>query len=446
MIPRFYQKYKAEIHWSILAVVCALEFGLISWWRPGKEADANLIQSSLLFLSGMGVGIWAVRRSFLASRNTIKGRQKFIPLSMLWFIFPVLSLIILLPLLFPLFEKYAVSPQHSDIIPQIEVMARRFLNGEFPYAPIHDFGYELRSPYMPFHWGPFIVPESLGFDERWWVLSLWLVVYGIFTYFCIRRVKSIFPRFILIVLPGLFVYSLLRTNFVIFTHTVEVLILAYYVLLLIALFSENIWFIGTALICCLLSRYSLLFWAPLPFFILLVQKDYRKLGKLLALVVGGILLLYVIPFLSKDWTMPIQGLEHHAIVSLKNWTFEPWFGPNGKPGALYRGTGLAAFFFEYWPGDAKTQMSVVQNIQLFASALLLALFSLIYYRNHQRIQNTFYLMGSLKVMLVFFYSFLALPIDYYFIVPVFISLGILLYQGSQIKKEKTSFPQDQVLS
>lgn len=446
MIPTFYQKYKSEIHWTILAIVCVLEFGLISWWRPGKEADANLIQSSLLFLSGMGIGIWALKRSFLGLENKIEEKQKFIPLSMLWFIFPLLSIIILLPLLFPLFEKYAIAPQNSDIIPQIEVMARRFMHGEFPYAPIHDFGYELRSPYMPFHWGPFIIPESMGFDDRWWVLGIWLMVYGLFTYACIRTVKSPFIKFILIVLPGIFIYSLLRTNFVIFSHTVEVLILSYYVLLLVALFSENIWLLGIALLTCLLSRYSLLFWAPLPFFLLLVKKDYQKLGKLMGLVAGGILLLYVIPFLSKDWTMPLQGLEHHASVSLKNWTFEAWFGPNGKPGALYRGTGLAAFFFELWPGDAKVQMSVVQNIQLFASALLLILFSLIYYRNRDRIQDTFYLMGSLKVMLVFFYSFLALPIDYYFIVPVFMSLGILLYQGSRISNEKTSFSQDQALS
>lgn len=424
------------MQWSILCLFCILEFGLVSWWKPKADADINMVQASLIFILGIGIGVYALRKSFKKAEITpLVSKEHNILLSMLFYLLPIISIVILLPILNPLFEKYAIIPQNSDIIPQIEVMARRFLAGEFPYAPIHDFGYELRSPYMPLHWGPFVIPESFDFDDRWWVLGIWFAAYMVFAHTAIRNGKSLFHTSILCILPGLFVYLLLRNNFIVFSHTVELLILSYYFFLLSALNKGNVWLIGLGLLGCLLSRYSLLFWTPLLFLPFLLKKDYKILGKLLAISLGGILILYVIPFLSKDWSLPFQGLEHHGIVTLKNWTFEPWFGPNGKPGALYRGTGLAAFFFEFWPGEAATQMAAVQRIQFVGSGLLLALFSFIYYIKQETITLRLFWLASLKIMLCFFYSFLALPIDYYFIVPIFVSLGILMHMGLASKEE-----------
>ena len=432
MLRNLYQKYSKEITWALLALICVLEFGLVSWWKPEREADANLIQSCLIFFTGIGMGIYAIRKSFQAAiekSSYSNTAQAPIWVKILQYSLPFVGILILLPILSPLFEKYAIVPQNSDIIPQIEVMARRFMNGEFPYAPIHDFGYELRSPYMPLHWGPFVVPEAMGFDDRWWVISLWLFSSLFFTHIAIKKGRSIFQSSVLAIIPGLFIYLLLRNNFVVFSHTVELLILSYYIFLAVALTTGNTWLMGAALLTCLLSRYSLLFWTPLLFLPFLLKKPKSDLFKLGGLVLAGMLMLYVIPFLSKDWTMPFQGLEHHGIVTMKNWTFEPWFGPNGKPGALYRGTGLAALFYEFWPGGAEAQAGAVQNLQFIGSAALLILLSILYVRKREKIQDRLFLLGSLKLMLTFFYSFLALPIDYYFVVPVMLSLGILLYEG-----------------
>lgn len=432
MLQNLYQKHPKEIQWTLLALVCVLEFGLVSWWKPAKEADANLIQSCLIFFSGIGMGIYAIRKSFqpaIDKSSYSNAEQAPLWVKIIQYTLPFIGILILLPILFPLYEKYAIAPQNSDIIPQIEIMARRFMEGEFPYAPIHDFGYELRSPYMPLHWGPFVVPEAMGFDDRLWVLGLWLAASFFFTHIAIKKGRSIFQSSILAILPGLFIYLLVRNNFVVFSHTVELLILSYYIFLAVALTTGNVWLIGLALLTCLLSRYSLLFWAPLLFLPFLLKHPKADLIKLGSFVLAGMLILYVIPFLSKDWTMPMQGLEHHGIVTMKNWTFEPWFGPNGKPGALYRGTGLAALFYEFWPGDAEAQAGAVQNLQFIGSVILLLGFVFLYYRKKDQIRDRLFLLGSLKLMLTFFYSFLALPIDYYFIVPIMLSLGILLYEG-----------------
>ena len=435
MLISIYKNFTSAIHWNLLLVFCVLEFGLVSWWKPSVDADANMIQASLIFVLGIAIGVYALQKSFsttLPAPRSLKTGKRHILISIFLYALPLLSIGILMPILTPLFEKYALIPQNSDIIPQIEVMARRFLNGEFPYAPIHDFGYELRSPYMPFHWGPFVIPESFEFDDRWWVLFIWVASYMFFTHQVISKGKSFYQVLILSILPGLFIYLLLQNNFIVFSHTVELLILAYYFFLITALNKGNIWLIGLALLTCLLSRYSLLFWAPLLFLPFLLQKDYQQLGKILGLVLGGILVLYVIPFLSKDWNLPFEGLEHHGIVTLKNWTFEPWFGPNGKPGALYRGTGLAAYFFEYWPGEAADKMSAVQGIQFGGSTLILLLLAFLYAKKREIVNLRLFWLASLKIMLTFFYCFLALPIDYYFIVPIFMSLGILLHEATQV--------------
>lgn len=434
MLTSIYKNFKPAIHWNILAIFCICEWGLVSWWKPNVDADANMVQATLIFLVGMAVGLYALKQSLskdLPPPRSIATGKRNILMSIILYSLPFLSIAILLPNLTPLFEKYAIAPQNSDIIPQIEVMARRFMEGEFPYAPIHDFGYELNSPYMPFHWGPFVIPESFQFDDRWWVLFLWFASYFFFTHQAIRKGKSLYQTAILSILPGLFIYLLLRNNPIVFSHTVELLILSYYFFLVTTLNNGNIWLIGLGLLLCLLSRYSLLFWAPLLFLPFLVQKDYKNLGKILALVLGGILLLYVVPFLSKDWNLPFEGLEHHGKVTLKNWTFEPWFGPNGKPGALYRGTGLAAYFFEYWPGEASDQMAAVQRIQLGGSVILMGIFAFLYYKRKDNLELRLFWLASLKIMLTFFYCFLALPIDYYFIVPILMSLGILMYEGSK---------------
>ncbi|MEM8891568.1 MAG: hypothetical protein AAGD28_26555, partial [Bacteroidota bacterium] len=104
---------------------------------------------------------------------------------------------------------------------------------------------------------------------------------------------------------------------------------------------------------------------------------------------------------------------------------------------LYRGIGLAALFYEFWPGDAEAQAGAVQNLQFIGSAIILVLFAILYYRKKEEIRDRLFLLGSLKLMLTFFYSFLALPIDYYFIVPVMLSLGILLYEGIDFKAENS---------
>ena len=54
----------------------------------------------------------------------------------------------------------------SDIIPVIQIMCKRVVNGLTPYCVFHDFGYPMQTGYLPMHWLPFTIAELLHTDYR----------------------------------------------------------------------------------------------------------------------------------------------------------------------------------------------------------------------------------------------------------------------------------------
>ena len=398
---------------------------MLSVWRPTVEADANLRHGLWLLLLGLSVGI----AGMILPEKVVDGKGTLHSPKWFWSILMLVGLggvAVSLPELWRLFEKYPPTTAHSDIIPQIEVMASRFMQGEFPYAVILDFGYPIHSPYMPFHWGPFMLSVKAAFEPRYIVLGIWTIAVLVYVWSVWKRVEPWIWQLGLSLLPGIFLYWLVHYHFVVFSHTVELMIAGYYLILGVCLLSRNPWVIGTGLLLCLLSRYAVVLWVPMFLLAYLWQMGWRKILYLGGMLLGGMLMLYVIPFLSQDWNLPLAGLEHHAGVTLTNWTHEPWFGPNGKPGALYRGAGLAGYFYEWWPGETKTQIQAVERAQLLLSGLLLLGLGILYWYKRKSLKLERFALGSLKIYLTVFFSLLALPIDYYFILPAVVSWPMLV--------------------
>lgn len=331
-----------------------------------------------------------------------------------------------------------VRAQESDIIPTIEILVKRQQSGIFPYNIISDWGYSFQPTYMPLTWMPFHLAEFMLIDYRYIVFASWLILcYALFRKFLVTNNSTFGQLFLLIVLQAIFWLFLFYGDLT-FVRTVELMIAAYYCFFLLSLEKKNVWLIGLSLVVCLLSRYSLAVW--LPFFFLLSIKDLgsKQTMKWVALVVAGIVLLYLVPFLSTDFGMFFRGLKAYASAAAGEWKGQSWQAVSDKPFQLFRGTGLAAYFYDHSQGSIEQKIDLYKSIHLISVILITALLCGWFFIAGRKQQ--FYMpliaSASLKIYFSFFYGLIMIPYVYLFIVPVITSFIVLYYfmQRSKISQ------------
>lgn len=437
----FGSKFPAMHLTRIILIICfLLELGLISFWRdhPSLYGWAPFV----LCLASLIIGIYPIFGT--RYHQDIKTRAISIP--SLWqqvilFTVAAIGIIYNISPLNELFLRMPATLDFSDIIPQIDVMVRLFFwEGETPYQTIDEFGYPLFSPYMPMHWGPFVIPRLLGFDFRWLAYGVYALTYLFLVRYMHQQKLPFVFKAIWSTIPALFIHFVLNGHFDpllghewpieghtenIFGHTIETLIMAYYLMLGLSLLHPSPYVRGLALALCLLSRYTVVLWAPL-YILLVFFFEKRRRASIIVLVSGGlVMLLYVFPFLFRDFSILSQGLAHHAGVTEKAWTFEGWYAPNGKPHILSWGVGLGVFFFDHAGGEAIDRLHLLENLQLILSLLVVAIMGFAYRWLQERIPLHLYLLLSLKVFLTVFYNLNPLPFVYYLMVPISLSMIII---------------------
>ncbi|MEM6764293.1 MAG: hypothetical protein AAF655_05200 [Bacteroidota bacterium] len=400
-----------------------LELGLISFWRKHEWVGEH----NPIYLCLISLVIGVLPFLHLTKSDKICIREPFyFPLILMALTGILMCLRI--PELMIIFEKYPIEVAQSDIIPQIEVMLRRFfVEGVTPYQPITEFGYEMFSPYMPLHWGPFIITDSLGVDHRWLPFGLYTLVSLMFAYRISHLSLPVIWKVICASLPALLYGNMMFYMDTIFGHTVEPMIMAYYMLLCLSLSSQSVYMRALGLLLCLLSRYSLVFWVPLWLGVIWKREGLKPALWVAGLAGVGVLLLYVIPFLLPNPSIISQGLAHHQLVTNTAWTFEGWYHESGKPLILTWGTGLGVYFFDLWPGEVVARLAAIQRTQLILSIAVVALMGLVFLKKKLRMSHTLFLMLSLKIYLSVFYYLNALPFVYYIMVPVSLSMILLPY-------------------
>ncbi|MEM8897593.1 MAG: hypothetical protein AAGC85_05785 [Bacteroidota bacterium] len=398
-----------------------LELGLISFWRKHEWVGEN--NPVYLFVISMLIGVLP----FLHLRKNQIPFTKDPPYVGIILMLLTAGLMCLrIPDLKIIFETYPIEVAQSDIIPQIDVMLRRFfVEGVTPYQKITEFGYEMFSPYMPLHWGPFIITDSLGVDHRWLPFVLYTFVSVLLAY----RISQLHIHFIWKVicasLPALLYGNMMFYMDTIFGHTIEPLIMAYYMFLCLSLSSKSVVVRAIGLMFCLLSRYSVVFWVPLWLWVIWKKEGLKPAIWIAALAGVGVLILYVVPFLLPDPTIISQGLAHHQLVTNTAWTFEGWYHASGKPLILTWGTGLGIYFFDHWPGEVMDRLTAIQRTQLIVSILAVLALALVFIRGKWKMSTPLFLMLSLKLYLSIFYYLNALPFVYYIMVPVSLSMVLL---------------------
>lgn len=315
--------------------------------------------------------------------------------------------------------------RYSDVIPLLHALNERLLAGKFPYREIDFYGYTLYPTYLPLQWLPYSIAELFSFDYRLISFFALMIALSVFAFQLIKSQTPIAFKCIWILIPFAAYLVLMLYNTYDFQYSVESLIAAYYIVLILALMKKNILFISAAIILCLLSRYSLVLWLPLLAFVFYFENK-KQLGKGLIIVLGGVLLMYVIPFLLQDVSVFSNGFEYHTKAARAVW--EASDNASGvKPEKLFSGYGFAGYFYDTLPGSVESKFNTLRLTHFLFSMGSVILMAIYYFNKKASLQSMGFLMGSLQVYLVIFYTFIQIPYSYLFIVPFFTGMIITFY-------------------
>jgi len=345
----------------------------------------------------------------------------------------------------PIIAAHAIDVRSSDIIPILQVYVARFRSGEVVYRYLTTLPYPLFPNHLPLQWLPYVPADQLGIDYRWWALGLLLLVgFGAYQATLARQALT-GPGFLLkIALPGYVLYRLISRDGELYAHPVEPTIIAYYCVLAASVLSRSALLQATGLVLCLLSRYSVIFWVPFYLWVL-----WREAGRRHALLVAGLVLacivgIYVIPFLSRDWTIFTHALSEYRIATLGEWSRTD--GPDGHPPQLFAGVGLAAWFYTYGPGDLAARISLLQRADVLFSLGAVLLAAGFYHHLRHRYDYRLVALIALKFYLAVFYAFIQIPYPYLTSLGLFISMFVVMMTGAGSPQKVAAGPLAQAIS
>lgn len=315
--------------------------------------------------------------------------------------------------------------EFADIIPALQAYARRWLNGSEIYTPLTwELGYFELPTYLPAMWFPFILAERLGFDYRlvaWGIFLLGVLLYD----YLVWRLRQPWPQTLaLAALPFVVFYALITTQWAYVGITVEYMILGYYTLLVVGILLRFWPLQALALLLCVLSRYSLVFWVPL-YLGLMFFYDSKKNALLVAgTVLVGVVALYIVPYLSHNWGLFMEVQRSYTDAAVFEWKHVDSLGVPLHP---FNGLGLASFFYTYAPGSLYEKIGLLKTVHVALLLTVVAVAAVVYVRQRtRRTDYRVYLVAILKLYLATFYAFLQVPYPYLATLGLFMSVFMVL--------------------
>ncbi len=335
---------------------------------------------------------------------------------------------------------HPVNVKDSDVIPHIQMLVERHSQHIFPYQMITEWGYEAFPTYLPFTWWPFHLTEFMMIDYRYLVFGSWLLVLFIFSkQFEEDNNADRSDLFLFLLLQFLF-WGYLFASDLSFMRTVELMIGSYYAYFLFALEKRKWWIIAGTLLLIVLSRYSIVLWLPFLVLLLAIKDGVPSVFKWIGAVVAGVCLLYIVPFLLKDVSIFLKGLQTYSNASLSEWKGQTWQAPGDKPFQLFRGTGMAAWFYNRSRGTVEEKLKMYKTIHLVLTMSAVLLLAVWYWLigKKQRLYIPLVAAAALKIYLAVFYGFVLIPYVYLYIVPLISSIFVLYYVRQQSRISQIS--------
>lgn len=304
----------------------------------------------------------------------------------------------------------------ADMLPVIQVMSQRFLHGNWKhvYDIIPEIWGGMTPIYLPAMWLPFSIPQALHMDVRWTTVASLFFAFSVFIVLFKPYKNELSLTFLALAAFTLFWWLFTDETPGLVPYTEEGVVIAYYVLLVLALLSGNYWFIGIAISLCALSRYSFTGWLPAFLIYLILQKQWEKIGKLVSIGITCLLLLLLLPFGSEVIRNTLQLPSAYVSFAARVWNDDPEIFP--------KILGFSKFF---GPNRIALQHQLLITLS-FTVPILFVVFC--WWLKEWKNKNIFNIpLAALKLALVLFYSFIDVPYLYLFYTSSFVSLIAIVF-------------------
>ena len=405
--------------WTAAWLECRLMTDLRNYYGP--YWSPVLVFMAAVLLCGCALGYWLHRPLAEAAPARALGRTPLAGLLLLAGAVRVLFLQV------PLIRAHPVELRYSDVITILQTYVARFRSGEVVYRYLTNLPYPLFPNHLPLQWLPYVPADMLGVDYRWWSLGLLLLLgFGAYLLVLVRQPLP-WPEFVLkALLPFAALAQLISYTPDLYTFTCEPTIICYYCLLAAAVLSRSALLQGVGLVLCLLSRYSVVFWVPFYLWVLWREMGLWHVLAVAGIVGAGIMGIYVVPFLSQDWTIFTHALAEYKIATLGEWSHGD---DSGLPPQLFNGVGAASWFYTYGSGTLVDKIAALQRTHVIACVAIMGLIAGLYYRLRHRLPYQIAALLGLKLYLTVFYTFLQIPYLYLTSLGLFMSLFVVLTVG-----------------
>jgi hypothetical protein len=308
-------------------------------------------------------------------------------------------------------DQIPLDPDFADMLPIIKVMNERFLKGEWKhvYDPITEIWNGTRPIYLPAMWLPYLPSVAMKFDMRWITVAAVLTSFAIILFNIRLRQNRYFGYALIVISAGLFWWLFARNDVhSLISMSEEGVVILYFVLLCLAVISENAFFMGLAACFCVLSRYSLIGWLIPCLIFFAWRKDYRRLIIFSLTGITCFILFFLVPFGFNTFRQMTSLPGLYVSFAKHVWEFSPevfWLNP-----------GLAKFFGPHHVELLHTILIVMS----FVIPLLFMGFCLL--QKKWKLENIN--LACFKLSVVVFYQLIDVPYGYLFYTSSFISLII----------------------
>jgi hypothetical protein len=325
-----------------------------------------------------------------------------------------------------IFSHHPIDIKKSDIIPYIsELYVKRFLNNEWVYAKAPGLGYGNWTPnYLPFHWFPFIVAKILQVDFRWIPFIAYLLSVFVYTHYLLKQAHSTINIWSKLLLPFVLLFFICFKQTSELAHTVELLVASYYFLL--SIFLNNNSFLGRSfsITATLLSRYVVIFYLPVSFLIEWFNNKKQSILQV-ALVLVALVIFYIVPFLSKDWSIFTEGAKSYNIAALGEWDGQDWQPITDRPFQLFQGLGFASWVYLLSNAPLPDRIDLLKYLMIIAIIIVSVCLIYIVLKKHKTVKPPILHLLALKSLLTIVFALALVPYNYLFWSSIVISITIV---------------------
>jgi hypothetical protein len=286
-------------------------------------------------------------------------------------------------------------------------------------------GYAIPSTYLPAHWMPYTLAEIAHFDYRWITFSIWATGFFVVFYRVSKSQTILVQILVALMISGTY-FLITDKDWGIVSLTIETMVAGYYMILIASINQKDGYLLGIAIGICLLSRYTVALWLPLMAFVLFVSENRKLLYKSIIATTLFVTVIYVIPYLSYDWTA-----FYDAHMQYEKNAIGEWYHINERnlPYHLFNGVGLAQFFYtNYLKTDLHTGYNLLRSTMFFSIFVSSAILGVWYWYKRTTIDYRIFLMASFKIYLSIFLALIIVPYEYLMIVGNFVSIAVFAEQ------------------